>query len=130
MTAANPGRLACKDQLINSNLCVTFMAVAVQEYLNEKGASPFAHWFGGLDTLAAAKVATAVYRLEQGNFSNVEGVGGGVYECKINFGPGYRVYFGKDGERLIVLLGGGSKKRQRADILDAMACWQDYKRRK
>ena len=62
--------------------------------------------------------------------SRVEGVGGGVSECKINFGPGYRVYFGKDGEALIILLGGGSKKRQQADIGAALSCWQEYKRRK
>ncbi len=98
--------------------------------MDERGASPFAHWFDRLDTLAAAKVATALYRLEKGNFSTVRGVGGGVYECRINFGPGYRVYFGKDGEELIILCGGGSKKRQDADISKALACWQDYKRRK
>jgi putative addiction module killer protein len=62
--------------------------------------------------------------------SRVEGVGGGVCGCKINFGPGYRVYFGKDGEGLIILLGGGSKKRQQADIGAALSCWQEYKRRK
>jgi putative addiction module killer protein len=106
------------------------MKVAVREYLDAKGRSPFAHWFAGLDARAAAKVATALYRLEQGNFSRVAGVGGGVYECKINFGPGYRVYFGKDGEALIILLGGGSKKRQQADIGAAWSYWQDYKSRK
>lgn len=106
------------------------MAIAVREYLDEGGVSPFARWFEGLDTPAAAKVGTSLYRLEQGNFSNVEGVGSGVYECKINFGAGYRVYFGKDGEELIILLGGGSKKRQNADISKALACWQDYKKRK
>ena len=106
------------------------MTIAVREYLDARGGSPLAHWFAGLDALAAAKVATALYRLEQGNFSRVEGVGGGVYECKINFGPGYRVYFGKDGEALIILLGGGSKKRQQADIGAALSCWQEYKRRK
>jgi len=83
-----------------------------------------------LNAIAAAKVATALYRLEQGNFSRIEGLGRGVFECKINFGPGYRVYFGKDGETLIILLGGGSKKRQQADITAALACWEDYKRRK
>ncbi len=106
------------------------MTVAVREYLDEKGASPFARWFAGLDAVAASKVATALYRLEQGNFSRVEGVGSGVYECKINFGPGYRVYFAKDGEEIVIVLGGGSKKRQKADISAALACWQDYKRRK
>ena len=63
-------------------------------------------------------------------FQESRALGGGVYECKINFGPGYRVYFGKDGETLIILLGGGSKKRQNADIAAALSCWQDYKRRK
>ncbi|MFZ5453522.1 MAG: type II toxin-antitoxin system RelE/ParE family toxin [Thermodesulfobacteriota bacterium] len=105
------------------------MPITVKEYLDAKGESPFARWHNGLNAIAA-KVATALYRLEQGNFSRVEGVGGGVFECKINFGPGYRVYFGKDGETLIILLGGGSKKRQQADITAALSCWEDYKRRK
>jgi putative addiction module killer protein len=106
------------------------MAIAVQEYLDENGDSPFARWFNNLDAIAAAKVATVLYRLEQGNFSKVEGVGGGIYERKINFGPGYRIYFGKDGETLVILLGGGSKTRQQADVTAAVSCWQDYKRRK
>jgi len=60
---------------------------------------------------------------------NVEGVGG-VYELKIDFGPGYRVYFGKDGERIVILLGGSSKKRQSAAIAAARAAWAAYRRRK
>ncbi|MBF0480839.1 MAG: type II toxin-antitoxin system RelE/ParE family toxin [Desulfovibrionaceae bacterium] len=104
--------------------------MVVQEYLDEGGKSPFARWFGGLDAMAAAKVATALYRLEQGNFSNVEGAGSGIYECKIHFGPEYRIYFSKDGDRLIILLGGGSKKRQSEDIAASSALWRDYKRRK
>jgi len=75
-------------------------------------------------------VATAVTRLALGNFSNVKGVGSGVFELRIDFGPGYRVYFGKDGERLIILLGGGIKKRQQHDINAAGVNWEDYKRRK
>ena len=106
------------------------MAPAVREYLDKDGESPFARWFEGLDAVAAAKVGTALYRLEQGNFSRVESVGGGVYKCKIHFGPGYRVYFGKEGEDLVILVGGGSKKRQNADIAAALVRWQDYKRRK
>lgn len=106
------------------------MTKAVREYLDERGNSPFAQWFEGLDAMAAAKVATSLYRMEQGNFSRVKGVGSGVFEYKIDFGPGYRIYFGKDGEELIVLLGGGSKKRQTVDIETAVSCWKDYKRRK
>jgi putative addiction module killer protein len=65
-----------------------------------------------------------------GNFSNVEGVGAGVHEYKIDFGPGYRIYFGKDGERIVILLGGSAKKRQSAAIADAQAAWAAYKRAK
>jgi putative addiction module killer protein len=68
--------------------------------------------------------------MEQGNFSNAKGVGNGVFEYRIDFGPGYRVYFGKDGETVVILLGGGTKKRQQRDIETAQALWQGYKRRK
>jgi putative addiction module killer protein len=68
--------------------------------------------------------------LGKANFSNVKGVGSGVYEYTVDFGPGYRIYFGKDGDRLVILLGGGTKKRQQQDIATAVAMWQDYKRRK
>ena len=72
----------------------------------------------------------ALARLSQENFSNAKGVGSGVYEYRIDFGPGYRMYFGKDGERVVLLLGGGTKKRQQKDIADALSRWQDYRRRK
>ena len=104
--------------------------IDVREYLDERGESPFAHWFRALDDQAAAKVGTALYRMEQGNLSAVKGVGSGVFEFRIDSGPGYRIYFGKDGTTLIILLGGGTKRRQSADITAAMTCWQDYKRRK
>jgi putative addiction module killer protein len=104
--------------------------VAVREYLDSKGRSPYADWFNRLHPQAAAKVATAAIRLAGGNFSNVKGVGSGLFEYRIDFGPGYRIYFGKDGESLIILLGGGTKKRQQVDIDTALANWQDYKRRK
>jgi putative addiction module killer protein len=104
--------------------------VEVQQYLDPSGRSPFAEWFDGLNAQAAAKVATAITRIGLGNFSNVKSVSAGVYEYKLDFGPGYRIYFGKDGEVLVILLGGGAKKRQQRDIADAIARWQDYKRRK
>jgi len=75
-------------------------------------------------------VAIALVRMEQGNLSNVKGVGAGVFENRINFGPGYRIYFGKDGAALIILLGGGTKKRQPKDIEEAKMLWREYKRRK
>jgi putative addiction module killer protein len=76
------------------------------------------------------RIATALTRISLGNFSNVEGVGSGVFEYKLDFGPGYRIYFGKDGRALVILLVGGSKKRQQRDMNTAPANWQDYKRRK
>ncbi|MEW8562570.1 MAG: type II toxin-antitoxin system RelE/ParE family toxin [Candidatus Thiodiazotropha sp.] len=93
--------------------------IEVREYLDAEGKSPYAKWFDRLNVAAAVKVTTAVHRMEQGNFSNVKGVGAGVYEYRIDFGPGYRIYFGKDGDRLVILLAGGTKKRQDADIAAA-----------
>jgi putative addiction module killer protein len=104
--------------------------IAIREYLDQYDRSPFAKWFECLNSPAAAKVTTALIRIEQGNFSNTKGVGAGVYETRIDFGPGYRVYFGKDGHTIIILLGGGTKKRQNKDILAAQQCWSDYKQRK
>ena len=71
-----------------------------------------------------------VRRLELGNFSNVKGVGARVFEDRIDFGPGYRVYFGKDGDAVVILLGGGTKKRQDRDIAIAQERWADYKKRR
>ena len=102
----------------------------IREYLDTKGRSAYAEWYDSLNAQAAAKVTTAVVRISLGNFSNVEGVGSGVFEYKLDFGPGYRIYFAKDGETLVILLGGGTKKRQQRDISTAVANWQDYKRRK
>lgn len=102
----------------------------IKQYIDEDGRSHFDKWFAELNSVAAAKITKAIYKLELGNFSTVEGVGGGVYEQKIDFGPGYRVYFGKDGNEIIILLCGGIKKRQSNDIAEAKELWQDYKRRK
>jgi putative addiction module killer protein len=98
----------------------------VVEYL-KAGVSPFAEWFSGLDAFAAAKVTVALYRLEQGNLSNVKSVGKGLSEYKIDFGPGYRIYFGQEGDELVILLGGGSKKTQVKDIRIAHTLWAEYK---
>jgi putative addiction module killer protein len=104
--------------------------VEVLAYIDAKGKKPFDQWFNELDLRAAAKVTTAVTRIELGNFSNVKGVGAGVFEYKSDFGPGYRIYFGKDGDKLVILVGGGSKKRQSQDIAAAQERWADYKKRK
>jgi putative addiction module killer protein len=104
--------------------------LSVLEYVNRGGSSPFAGWFRTLDPAAAAKVTSAVRRLELGNFSNVKGVDAGVFEYRIDFGPGYRLYFGKDGDTVVILLAGGTKKRQDRDIATAQERWADYKKRR
>jgi putative addiction module killer protein len=102
----------------------------VRYYLAANGESPFAEWFAELEVAASARIVRALARIEQGNLSNVKGVGEGVLEYRIDFGPGYRIYFGQDGETIVVLLTGGTKKRQQRDIDAAHAYWQDYKRSK
>ncbi|WP_438749843.1 type II toxin-antitoxin system RelE/ParE family toxin [Pararhizobium sp. O133] len=102
----------------------------LKEYIDVDGTSPFAEWFNDLDAQAAARVVVALNRLQRGNISNVKGIGGGLQELKIDFGPGYRIYFGIVRNVLILLLGGGTKKRQQRDIDDAHARWLIYKRRK
>jgi putative addiction module killer protein len=104
--------------------------IELRGYTDENGNKPFAQWLEDLDAAAAAKVTIALTRMEQGNFSRVKSVGAGVFESKIDFGPGYRIYFGKDGDRLVILIGGGTKKRQQQDIASAQECWAAYKRRK
>jgi len=100
------------------------------EYLDEKGRSPFENWFKRINAQAAAKVTAALVRLEGGNTSNVKSLGSGVHELKIDFGPGYRVYFGYHGPTIVILLAGGTKKRQDKDIDIAKKRWVDYKARK
>jgi putative addiction module killer protein len=102
----------------------------IREYVDSDGRSPFGRWFNRLNSVAAAKVTTALVRLGEGNLSNVKSVGSGVLEYRIDFGPGYRVYFGRDGDKLVILLAGGTKQRQQDDIDAAKTNWQDYKYRK
>jgi putative addiction module killer protein len=115
----------------NSMLYVTNQMTLFQlkEYL-DGDRSPYADWFNGLDAVAAARIDRYVRRMEQGNFGYSSHVGGGVQELHIDFGPGYRVYYGKDGEDIIILLGGGSKRGQSRDIAEAIGRWERFKRRK
>ena len=104
--------------------------IEVREYVDARGKIPYRDWLVKLDAATRARVIAAVLRMEHGNFSAARGAGSGVSELRLDFGPGYRVYFGKDGERLVILLGGGAKKRQQADIDAAHAIWSEYKKRK
>jgi putative addiction module killer protein len=104
-------------------------ALRVVEYIQDDGSSTYRIWFDRLQAQAAAKVATAALRLEQGNTSSVTWIGA-IGEYRIDWGPGYRIYLAKDGDALIILLGGGTKQRQQADIGRARALWAEYKARK
>ena len=104
--------------------------IEIVECLTETGESPYRKWFDALDPQAAMTVAIALERLADGNTSRIKAVGEGVAEIRIDRGPGYRVYFGWDGRTLVVLLGGGTKRRQQRDIADALALWRAYKARK
>ncbi len=93
----------------------------------EGGRSPFAEWFDGLDAVTAARVDRYIRRLEAGNFGAAKPLREGVFELRLDFGPGYRVYYGREGKTIIILLGGGSKRRQDADIGAVVERWKRYK---
>ncbi len=101
----------------------------IREY-NEAGRSPFAEWFDALDAVTAARVDRYIRRLEAGNFGAAKSLREGVFELRLDFGPGYRVYYGREGKTVIILLGGGSKRRQEADIAAAVERWKRHKQAK
>lgn len=105
------------------------MTIRIDEYVRADGSNPYQKWFDSLDALAAAKVTVAKTRMELGNVSSVKWFRG-IGEYVIDWGPGYRIYLARDGERLIVLFGGGSKKGQQKDIDRAVALHEEYKQRK
>ncbi|ATE60076.1 type II toxin-antitoxin system RelE/ParE family toxin [Thauera sinica] len=105
------------------------MKIRLEEYIREDGTNPYQAWFNGLDAQAAAKVTVAKARLELGNTSNVKWFRG-IGEYVIDWGPGYRVYLAQDGERLLILLGGSTKKEQQRAIDQAVLLHDEYKARK
>jgi putative addiction module killer protein len=102
----------------------------LRNFSRRRLSAPFRRWFDALDHQAAAWVAIAIDRPGEGNTSNAKALGEGVSELRINRGPGYRVYFGWDGKVLVILLGGGTKKRQQSDMQTALHHWRAYKVRK
>ena len=101
----------------------------LHEYIQEDGRNPYKEWFDGLDAQAAAKISVAKARLELENTSNIkwfEGIG----EYKVNWGPGYRIYLAQDGKNLMILFGGGTKKKQQADIERVKKLFKEYKKQK
>ena len=105
------------------------MNLEIREFI-ENGRSPFSEWHDSLDEVTGARIDKYIYRLTIGNFGSVKSLQEGVLELKMDFGPGYRVYFGRDDNTIIILLGGGSKRRQSADIATAIERWQRYKQSK
>jgi len=104
--------------------------IEVLRYVTESGQDVFGEWFAGLkDARARAKVAVRVARLAAGNFGDCRALRGGVWELRIDIGPGYRVYYGKVKQTCVLLLCGGDKRKQAADIKRAIEYWDDYKRR-
>ena len=102
----------------------------IEYYKTGEDTSPFKEWFDNLEINAARKVTAAISRMEEGNPGDVKFVGRGIWERRIFYGPGYRIYFGKDGNKVVILLTGGTKKRQSRDIALAQEYWADYYKRK
>ena len=100
--------------------------IRVVHYVTAEGFDPFDRWLRRQNTEVRARVQTRIDRIEIGNFGDRHSVGRGVSELRLDFGPGYRVYYGRDGAYVVVLLGGGDKRRQRRDIQQAQAHWYDY----
>ncbi len=101
--------------------------IKLEVYITNDGKKPFEDWFKSLNVHAANKVNAYLTRVAQGNASNLKPIKGAFQELRIDWGPGYRVYIGKDGNRLIILLGGGTKKQQQKDIEEAEFYWEEYK---
>ena len=100
----------------------------VVHYVSEDGTDHFDRWFRKQSPETRARAQTRIDRIELGNFGDHRSVGGGVFELRIDYGPGYRLYYGCDGDDLVILLGAGSKKRQPGAIHQAQARWKAYKR--
>jgi putative addiction module killer protein len=100
-------------------------------YQDENGKTPFEVWFHSLkDRMARRKIRKRLDRAEEGNLGECNSVGEGVYEMKIDYGPGYRIYFGQEGPKLTILLCGGDKSTQQKDIKKAQTYWFNYSGRK
>ena len=104
--------------------------MTVKKFQTERGDVPFDDWINRIDTRAQVRVARRLDRIERGNFGDHRSVGQGVMELRVDYGPGYRVYFGRDGLEIVILLCGGTKRRQRADIEQAHRNWNRYKQEK
>jgi putative addiction module killer protein len=102
----------------------------IRLYRNTSGKSPFREWIRGLADIKAVDIINArLTRLRLGNFGDCKSVGDGVLELRVDFGPGYRIYFGRQGSQVVILLVGGDKSTQNSDIATAKGYWDDYQQR-
>lgn len=102
----------------------------ITDYLTEDGRDPMKEWLASLaDRQARARVLVRVQRLAAGNFGDCKPLVNGVWELRVDHGPGYRVYYARAGVELLLLLVGGDKRKQQADIDTAAAYWKDWNRR-
>jgi putative addiction module killer protein len=105
---------------------IALRMITLEVYTTEDGKQPFIKWLEGIDRQARRRVTIALERLEDGNTGALKSVGDGVHEIRLTYGPGYRVYLGQRGQTLVILLHGGTKRRQSDDIAKAKALWRDY----
>jgi len=104
--------------------------IEIRDYLTPAGRDPFKDWLADLaDRMARARILARVGRMAGGNFGDCKPLAGGVWELRIDHGPGYRVYYAKAGARIVLLLVGGDKRRPQQDIETALAYWQDWQER-
>ena len=102
------------------------MKLTIREYLSVDGKNHFRVWLDALDIPVKARIQARILRFEMGNLSDHKSVGAGVWEARVMFGPGYRIYFGKEGRSVILLLLGGDKSSQAGDIRKARRLWREY----
>jgi len=102
------------------------MTLSIREYQREDGIIPFREWLKERDPTTKARIQARIFRFEQGNLGDHKHLGKGIWEARLDFGPGYRLYFGKNGKAIILLLLGGDKNTQAADIWTAQIFWKDY----
>ena len=102
----------------------------VRRYLSEEGRDYIEEWLESLeDPATRARIEIRIQRLTRGLFGDTKYLQEGVHELRLDFGPGYRIYFGKDGNRIVMLLCGGDKSTQKKDIRNAIEYWEDYQTR-
>ena len=106
------------------------MTFKVFDYLTDDGHDPFKEWIGNLqDRQARARILLRIQRMATGNFGDCKPIAEGVWELRIDHGAGYRVYYARAGEKLVIILAGGDKRRQQADINTALEYWKNWKRK-